>query len=317
MAGEPNADEKAARGRHPNKPTGKPSGGFWRWFILHAERKMHQRRAHREKEKSGEKPEDRAARLTATATVWIAIFTVVLAGVGVLTLFELIEGGADTKALVTASKQQANAASDQADAAQQFSDTAEDINGRMSDAVDQLQSTAENTKRTIKNAENSFRAEQRAWVGVAGIADNKGFTDTEPWQITVVFFNSGRTPARNAQISSMFITSRTELSGPPSDSIKLLTSFTPVQSIAPQGYYRLTIGKESAGEIVTGHQRVGAKILISQYNLIKTRQLFLYYFGILKYDDAFGKQHQTQYCALLADPATKDAGICDSFNDLN
>jgi hypothetical protein len=56
----------------------------------------------REKKKTEEKPEERAARLTAKATVAIAIFTVVLALVGILTLIEVIEGGGDTHKLAEA-----------------------------------------------------------------------------------------------------------------------------------------------------------------------------------------------------------------------
>lgn len=47
---------------------------------------MHQRRVRREKQKDEGKgkPQEKAARLTAVATVWIAAFTVVLAAVGML-----------------------------------------------------------------------------------------------------------------------------------------------------------------------------------------------------------------------------------------
>jgi hypothetical protein len=49
---------------------------------------------------------------------------------------------------------------------------------------------------------------------------------------------------------------------------------------------------------------------------IKSRQLFLYYYGLLKYGDIAGNPHESQFCILLANPDTKEAGICDSFNDL-
>jgi len=50
--------------------------------------------------------------------------------------------------------------------------------------------------------------------------------------------------------------------------------------------------------------------------MIKNKSLFLYYFGILKYDDIFGGHWETQYCVYLADPDTKELGFCDAFNDL-
>jgi hypothetical protein len=62
---------------------------------------------------------------------------------------------------------------------------------------------------------------------------------------------------------------------------------------------------------------LGQQTLVSQYTQIKNKQLFLYYYGLLKYEDNSGKPHETQFCILLANPDTKEAGMCDSFNDLN
>ncbi|MGD1096774.1 MAG: hypothetical protein ABSB35_32875 [Bryobacteraceae bacterium] len=53
---------------------------------------------------------DKAADRTATATVWIAIFTIILALVSGFTLYEVIEGGTDTHALAVAAGKQAEAA---------------------------------------------------------------------------------------------------------------------------------------------------------------------------------------------------------------
>ena len=103
----------------------------------------------------------------------------------------------------------------------------------------------------------------------------------------------------------------------PSEQQAAQLTFRPAQSIAPQGNYREAIGADFAGEAATPHQILGQQTLLSQYNQIKNRELFLYYFGVLKYDDVFGKTHQTQFCIMLADPATKEVGICDAFNDLN
>jgi len=53
---------------------------------------------------------DRAARLTANATKWIAFLTAVLVIIASLQLYEIIEGGKDTTAIANAAKQQAYAA---------------------------------------------------------------------------------------------------------------------------------------------------------------------------------------------------------------
>lgn len=76
------------------------------WPISQIKRQLQQRAAKYE----GEQPADKAARRTADATWWIAIFTIVLAIVGFITLYEVIEGGDDTRALAVAADKQAVAA---------------------------------------------------------------------------------------------------------------------------------------------------------------------------------------------------------------
>jgi hypothetical protein len=146
MAEKPNAGEKANAGKQPDKPSKKPRREFWRWFILNMERKMHQRRARREKKKDDEKPEDKASRLTAAATVWIAVFTVVLAGVGVFTLIEVIEGGADTHNLAVAAGNQALWTQRLADSAKIQSDKTQALADRTKDLADRMKDQADRTK---------------------------------------------------------------------------------------------------------------------------------------------------------------------------
>lgn len=88
----------------------------WRYrLIAYIERKLHERTANKKEESAA----DRVARRTANATVWIAIFTVVLAVVGGLTLIEVISGGSDTHDLAIAAKSQAELLRQQAVALQQ------------------------------------------------------------------------------------------------------------------------------------------------------------------------------------------------------
>jgi hypothetical protein len=62
---------------------------------------------------------------------------------------------------------------------------------------------------------------------------------------------------------------------------------------------------------------LGNTALAAKFQDIKARKTFVYYFGILKYDDIFGKHRTTQYCIFLANPDTKETGFCDAFNDLD
>jgi hypothetical protein len=62
-------------------------------FVRYIKRKFHEHRAKKEEENSA----DRAARKTATATAWIAAFTVAIAGVGVLQWRALIRTDETTR----------------------------------------------------------------------------------------------------------------------------------------------------------------------------------------------------------------------------
>jgi hypothetical protein len=250
----------------------------------------------------------------------VAVFMSALAAIFVcLQWWEMHTGGQDTHELAVAAK-------GQAEKMQSVSDAADKIRQASQDMVIQNQRIADNSQKAMDASNRQSKAaldatianakrDQRAWVGVIAIP-SEGFTETVPWKATVVFFNSGRTPARIVQSSGMFITSPIPISGPPPEQIKRLI-FKPAQSIAPQGSYREVLGMDYPAVVSTAVQKQGQQTLLSQYVMIKNKQLFLYYFGILKYDDSFGKHRETQFCIFLANPETKEAGFCDAFNDLN
>lgn len=248
----------------------------------------------------------------ALATIAIAVFTWLT--------YEVVQSSSqDTKRLISAAETQADAADQISDAADDFTDSAKWMEVHTEDAAkamqDSVNTASRNTETTIRNAQTAFRDEQRAWVGVQDVV-GVDFNETKPWTVRVIFFNSGRSPARSVQISAMFKTSNTPISGPSAEDIKQL-QFRPSQSIAPQGKYNTTFGSAPAGEPFTTAQIQGSQVIVSNYQDIKKGSLILYYFGILKYDDGFGKQRSTQYCIFLANTETKEAGFCDTFNDLN
>jgi hypothetical protein len=112
---------------------------------------------------SAETPTDTAARRTATATVWIAIFTVMLAVVNVITLYEVIEGGADTHALAVA-------AGKQADAATALAHQAKAQTGEIHDLAVAAEKQAQQAKRSSQIAARTLgvlEMQQRAWVALA------------------------------------------------------------------------------------------------------------------------------------------------------
>jgi hypothetical protein len=84
--------------RQPDQQIRKPRDHWWTRLIRYVKRKTQER----ETKKNEESSSDRAARRTADATYWIAAFTIVLALVSALTLYEVIEGGTDTHKLALA-----------------------------------------------------------------------------------------------------------------------------------------------------------------------------------------------------------------------
>jgi hypothetical protein len=104
--------------RSPSEPPIIPLGS---WCVAKIKRKLHERGAKHEKET----PQDRFARRTANATVWIAILAVVAAGVGSLQyhtmqgqLSEMKSAGEQTNTLLEINKKLVDAALKQATAAE-------------------------------------------------------------------------------------------------------------------------------------------------------------------------------------------------------
>ena len=261
---------------------------------------------------------------------WIMVlFTAVIAFWAGLQWYEMHGSGKQADKLIIAASKLADAAKDQAqaaddtaaaagdqvDAANNFSDSAEEINRGVSGAVNQLQAAAKNTRTAIENAQTSFRDEQRAWVGVSDVKTIE-FSESKPWNVGVIFTNSGRTPARNVQTSVGFRVSEVPISGPYPGDIKQLV-FRPAQSIAPEAKFVHALGYFALGEARTPREMQGNQYLVSKFQDIKSGKANVYYFGILKYDDIFGNHRETKFCVFLANPETQKAAFCDGFNDLN
>ena len=176
---------------------------------------------------------------------------------------------------------------------------------------------SDDNKKLIAAAQTQAKVaseEPRAWVGVLNI-DNVSFSDQTGLAATIVFFNSGKTPAWNARSSLGFIASATPQSGPTPDEIQQL-QFRAAQSIPPQGRYNLYVGLVG-GEKSTPQQILGLQKLLPYLPSIREKKMFLYYYGILKYDDNLGNHRDTQYCAFLVDATARQTAMCDAFNDLD
>jgi hypothetical protein len=200
MNDKPDAGESKGSGGQLNKPTKKPRRGLWRRFIHYELRKRNQRIAERKRKKTDEKPDQKAVRVTASATRHIAVLTYILAGVAILNLIEIYQGGVDTKALVKAAKQQACAA-------KSFAQSATSINKGIVDAVSKLDAQAQATQRVADTAAESLTAVQRPFIGyIPGETDlglGTGYASIEG-----VWSNSGNTPAVEVWARSHFVKSK-------------------------------------------------------------------------------------------------------------
>ena len=269
----------------------------YRWgtrLVGYVKRKVHERRA----KKQHEEPADRAARRTASATVWIAIFTVILALVGGLTLYEVIAGGSDTHTLAEAAKKQAGVAS------YALCETQRNnlIQQRLADAnrVSAENSSTSSLGATIKNSD----LDQRAWIGVErvdGVPElNKQFV------ISVMVKNTGKTFAKHVVMSAMEegmvdelpLRFDRETAHIKANSITLIT---------PNGEYnvRVRVTGEGPDPHIENPDQSGL-------DRIKSGAFKIYVHGRIDYEDVFRQKHWTIYCFRLQNGGWAS---CQGHND--
>ena len=106
-----NTDER----QPANDQVTQPNNSWRTRFVSYIKSQLQQRKAKKEQET----PTDRAARLTAAATVWMAVFTFILAGTSGFTIWilknqlrEMHEGGMQTDSIITADERIARAMED-------------------------------------------------------------------------------------------------------------------------------------------------------------------------------------------------------------
>jgi hypothetical protein len=177
----------------------------WVRFVGYIKRKANERRT----KKQNEIPTDKAARRTAVATIWMAIFTFVLASTSGFTIWilknqlrEMHEGGLDTHTLAQAADTQAKKMADMFTAADKIRQAAEGMvaqEQRMADNSQKaLESSTQQSKASLDASIATARDEQRAWM--FAVAETAGFPGgippvNAPLMVRVNYQNTGRTPA--------------------------------------------------------------------------------------------------------------------------
>ena len=176
---------------------------WWRQLNSYVTRKKKERRA----KKLAENVADLAARRTALATVWIAIFTFVSIAVSGGTLLvlkgqlrEIHESSSDTHTLAEQAKKQADKLSNMSDAAEKIRQAAENMVTQDQRIADNAQKALDASNKQSKVALDAtiaqFRLDQRAWVGI-GDVNTLDFEVGKNARFDVEIRNTGKTPATN------------------------------------------------------------------------------------------------------------------------
>lgn len=148
---------------------------------------------------------------------------------------------------------------------------------------------------TVKN----FRADQRAWVGIAEVINEPLIPDAEV-HFDFVAQNFGKTPA-------IRLTGKTA-----NEVIPKGQTFIPV-------YKSNAINIASHASIFPGvkfRTRTHTKKLTQQQvDVIKTEEKRMYLYGQFEYEDIFHQSHCTQYCLFVA-PDLQRMFTCPFYNDV-
>lgn len=152
---------------------------------------------------------------------------------------------------------------------------------------------------TLAEIHGASLLEQRAWIGVEDI---RGLPEmNKPLTITIVFKNTGKTPAKNVKLIDTYkgIEKGNELKfdyPPPATEESRGVIFP--QSILHNDF---TPGK-------------GGTIQEIDFNRISSQQVKLFVHGKITYDDIFSNEHWTTFCYYLVAEASGWAA-CKEYND--
>lgn len=282
----------------------------WVRFVGYIKRKANERRT----KKQNETPTDKAARRTAVATIWMAIFTFVLASTSGLTILilknqlkEMHEGGLDTHTLAQAADTQAKKMADMSIAADKIRQAAEGMvtqEQRMADNSQKaLEASSRQSKASLDATIATARVEQRAWVSaVAQTYPVQGIPQVNArFDIRVNFTNTGKTPAKNIETCTMTFAGNIDES-PPDFACHAKTP-PPASGIIPPG-----------GSTYTDSSLTGA-LAAEVRDKILSDQIQIWVYGYVAYDDVFRQRHRTNFCYRVLSGG--GYGDCKNHNEMD
>jgi hypothetical protein len=283
-----NVSQTVAGWKGFSAPEGKELG---MWGISYVKRKLHERRA----EYEAQTFEEKAAWRTANATVWIALFTVVMAAVGSLTLYEVVEGGNDTHILAEAAKKQA--------------DKAESIADSVERAAKAMDTSNINAKTALDASIAASRNDQRAWMGMkaVGIAPLQAGS---PVSVEPLYINTGKTIARKCVLRGVTVVNDGMLNI--AEFVKSKTFLDKLRESKHVEIVAFPNFEISQRSTATHPETPGEIAAITA----PTPTRFIYVFGEAVYEDISGTQHTTHICGMYV-PAKAGFEACDGYEDAN
>jgi hypothetical protein len=174
------------------------------------------------------------------------------------------------------------------------------------DAVGQAKNSIEETVR-------QFHLDQRAWLGLSDfeILHYGPLDPKTPFRMQVFFRNSGKTPTLNVKIAGRLLVVGSVLAGPPQAAIdevaNSLKNLDQSYVAAPQATRRVIVKDEG----------IGRNMVTSNYQAIKDRRAFFYYYGQINYEDVYRRPHTTSFCLWLVEPENKQLVHCEKDNTMD
>jgi len=297
-------------GENVTQPARHHEKHWWTRLVAYVLRKIDGRKT----KKLQETPADKAARITARATAWIAFFTFVSVGVSTFTLIvlkrqlkEMHDSGADTHTLAQAADTESRKMSNVSDAADQIRQASQDMvvqDQRIADnAHNSLGASNKQAQAALDATVKNFQSDQRAWLGVGDYTYS--IVDTGPIASSGTVLNSGKSPALDIFCR---ITGTTKVKGNDlidSDIVYPSTLLILKQgTVFPNQHFPLNAGgipmESEAQKIWFANVQSGAWIQ--------------YFFGEVRYKDVSGSDHWTHFCTQFV-PETKGGSPCAIYND--
>jgi len=166
--------------------------------------------------------------------------------------------------------------------------------------ADQAKRAADIAEATQKSVDESSRLEQRAWVGPTDGRLSEPFTPQSKTQVSIVFMNSGKTPALSFSVRTLI-----ELM-PQGEKPKIDVPLKPKSSTDP------AVLVLHPGAITINNSNP-LTMNETQLNTMKDGSNILYIHGVYSYEDIFRRKWGGTYCMYIS-PDLKEIRFCSFGN---